>query len=332
MSAYQHPLLRWQQWSHWQLTRLARVATTGKAWRLAWLLVLLLMLVMAALAWRTGHAHLLRQQRLLARQQQLPPAAAVVAAPSALAQFETQLLARQDIAPLLQDLLERGQALGLLMRQGQYRAQPERVGGFVRYHLNLPAAGPAEQVMRFIDQALQAHPALALASAQLARERIGDARIEARLEWEVMARPDVAQALPPSVVAPVPTPGAVAQVMRVIARAGDELDEAAPWPLFATAKTAPPAISAPAPALSAVATAPAPAPVLPYVLLGRWREGQRRLVFLQDGERTLIVGEGDVLGHDYRVEQVNSNSMLLRQLSSSTQLALELGEALGEDE
>lgn len=110
--------------------------------------------------------------------------------------FERHLLAHEDIAAVVQDLLSLAEDHDLRLQRGEYRPQIDRAGGFLRYRMSLPVKGPALAVHGFMQAALRGHPALALETVQFKRERIESTEIEARIQWVLLTRlPTDARAL-----------------------------------------------------------------------------------------------------------------------------------------
>jgi hypothetical protein len=97
--------------------------------------------------------------------------------------FEAVLLPHDDIPVLLQDLLRIANDEDVTLSRGEYRIEPDVVGGFLRYRMELPLQGPAPAVYRFIARALAEHKALALRSVHFRRARIETEDIEARVQW-----------------------------------------------------------------------------------------------------------------------------------------------------
>lgn len=102
--------------------------------------------------------------------------------------FEDYLPAHEDIPTAVQDLLQLAQIEDLSIRRGEYRPQPDPVGGFFRYRMSLPVRGEAPAVRRFMQAALRTHKTLALESVQFVRERSDSQVIEARIQWVLLTR------------------------------------------------------------------------------------------------------------------------------------------------
>ncbi|RYY65772.1 MAG: hypothetical protein EOO24_54680 [Comamonadaceae bacterium] len=119
-------------------------------------------------------------------QQQTEPALPVR---SNLAKFEEVLLPHEDIPDALNELFELAAAEKLVLAKGEYRLQIDDSGRFVRYRMALPVRGNAAALQRFIEQALVDRPSLAFESVQLKRERIQSDRVEAQIQWTLIATP-----------------------------------------------------------------------------------------------------------------------------------------------
>jgi hypothetical protein len=151
------------------------------------------LVALCAAAWE--HVQLKQLQDLQVRSvlQQSQGSALVVNAPrdddrTRLAAFDAYLLAHEDIPTVLQDLLQTAEAQGLLLARGDYRAQPDDVGRFVRYRMTMPVKGNIAAVRRFMQLGLQQHKSLALESVQISRERIESSEVQARIQWSVLVR------------------------------------------------------------------------------------------------------------------------------------------------
>ena len=115
--------------------------------------------------------------------------------------FDDRLLAHDDIPSVLQDVLRLAEAQGLVAQRGDYRAQADVAGHFLRYRMSLPVRGAAPAVHRFMEAALLAQPSLALESVQFKRDRIESTDIEARIQWVVYAKLPDARPGPPESLA-----------------------------------------------------------------------------------------------------------------------------------
>jgi hypothetical protein len=102
--------------------------------------------------------------------------------------FDKVLLAHQEIPDVVQDVLNLAAKHGLEVRRGQYRGQPDTVGGFFRYRMTLPVKGAPAAVYGFMQEALRAQPALALESVRFRRERGESSELELNLQWLLLAR------------------------------------------------------------------------------------------------------------------------------------------------
>lgn len=86
---------------------------------------------------------------------------------------------------------------------------------------------------------------------------------------------------------------------------------------------------APRPAPGTEASAPPPppptAPPLPFVYMGKLVSDEANAVFLTQGERNLVVREGDVIDSLYRVERFADTQILLTHLPTGIQQTLITG-------
>ena len=102
--------------------------------------------------------------------------------------FEAYLLPHEDIPAVVQGLLRLAEDEKLSIQRGEYRAQIDTVGGFMRYRMILPVKGPAPAIHHFMQAAMRTQKTLALDSVQFKRERIELSEIEARIQWVVLTR------------------------------------------------------------------------------------------------------------------------------------------------
>jgi hypothetical protein len=80
-------------------------------------------------------------------------------------------------------------------------------------------------------------------------------------------------------------------------------------------------------AANAVVVAPPPsAPPLPFVYMGKLLSEDVRAVFLTQGERNLIVHEGDVIDAVYRVDKLSDAGLTFIHLPTGIQQNLPIGE------
>jgi hypothetical protein len=184
----------------WEARRL-RQALNQRLGLAGWL-TLALLLGAAGLAWQQAQWRqqlATLQSAQLAAPAQTPSAAPSPSGPSArpaldrgrdrLQDFAAILVPPQDVAFVVQAIIEQATGEGLLLARGDYRAQPDAPGGFVRYRMSMPVKGPAAAVHRLIVTALRAQPALALENVQFRRDTVEARDVEARIQWTLYVRP-----------------------------------------------------------------------------------------------------------------------------------------------
>ena len=128
-------------------------------------------------------------------------------------------------------------------------------------------------------------------------------------------------------------PGGAGEVLPVVYRVSRDYGNSS-WQqrLFAAVRWQPPAQSAPPPAPLPVVAKPRPAPrppPLPFRVLGRYRDREGTVVFLQSVRDNLVVRAGDLLARKYRVEGIDENALHLRYLPLDVVQQLELGDTRG---
>jgi hypothetical protein len=87
-----------------------------------------------------------------------------------------------------------------------------------------------------------------------------------------------------------------------------------------------PAPKAPAATSAVVVVAPPSAPPLPFTYMGRVLSEEISAVFLIQGERNLIVHEGDVIDATYRVEKLSDAGLTFTHLPTGMKQNLFIGE------
>ena len=87
-----------------------------------------------------------------------------------------------------------------------------------------------------------------------------------------------------------------------------------------------PAPKAPAAANVVVIAPPPSAPPLPFIYIGKLLSEDLRAVFLAQGERNLIVHEGDVIDAIYRVDKLSDAGLTFVHLPTGIQQTLPIGE------
>lgn len=104
-------------------------------------------------------------------------------------------------------------------------------------------------------------------------------------------------------------------------------------PFAARSWRKPPAPVIPAAGAAVAATPPPPppsAPPLPFTYLGRLLSEEANAVFLTQGERNLVIHEGDVIDSLYRVDRFADTQILLTHLPTGIQQTLVTGNIPGE--
>lgn len=105
---------------------------------------------------------------------------------SNLQKFEQVLPAHEDIPEVLERLFELAVEERLLLSRGEYRAQSDEVGQFVRYRMTMPIKGNAPAAQRFLERALAGNRSLVFESVQFKRDRIQAEQVEAIVQWTLV--------------------------------------------------------------------------------------------------------------------------------------------------
>lgn len=180
-----------RRWA-WELRRLGHAFLRRAGWAGVGLVVATIVALCAA-GWERSQLKALQElrARAIARPAQAPALPLRVHPDDdrlRLAAFDDHVAAHEDIPSVLQDLLQSAEAQGLTIARGDYRAQVDDVGRFVRYRMTLPVKGDSAAVRRFIAAGLQQNKSLALESIQIGRERIESREVQARIQWSLLAR------------------------------------------------------------------------------------------------------------------------------------------------
>lgn len=102
--------------------------------------------------------------------------------------FDAYLPLHDEIPNALKNLISLATDSGLLLARGEYKAQAEMQGGFLRYGMTLPVKGDPQAIHTFILTALARNRTLALEGIQFKREQIESPEIEARIQWVLLTR------------------------------------------------------------------------------------------------------------------------------------------------
>jgi hypothetical protein len=141
---------------------------------------------------------------------------------------------------------------------------------------------------------------------------------------DVEVRDTTARQAPSAITAPARTEQSADRVHLEKLRdraAADHANDA-----FAPRSWRKPAPKAPAAASAVVVVAPPSAPPLPFTYMGKVLSDEISAVFLNQGERNLIVHEGDVIDATYRVEKLSDAGLTLIHLPTGIRQNLLIGE------
>lgn len=180
-------LVKRVQWSVCQLLRVA-VRRLGVV-RLVWAtMVAVLLLMLVVLINQSQRIEQLKSPQAAPSMQKGAESTDVLGAVDELSAFERDLLDYGDIPDTLRDLIVLAQANHLVLSRGEYQAQINSRGQFLRYQMTLPVRGEAHAVERFILEALVKNKTLALDSVQFKREGRSSTDLEAKVQWVLLTR------------------------------------------------------------------------------------------------------------------------------------------------
>lgn len=146
-------------------------------------------------------------------------------------------------------------------------------------------------------------------------------------EGEQVVAPVASSAPARSTTKPGPAPDGQVDVLEIRPRAAggregqDDALFAAVLPEVQSGRGA----TAPAAAPVAVAAVPAAAPAAPFRVLGRFADAQRNVVFLEQRDKNLVVGVGDTIDGQYKVEGISTTTLTLRYLPMDQVQTISLG-------
>lgn len=105
-----------------------------------------------------------------------------------LAAFYEQLPAAEQAREVVHRLHAQARDAGLALERGEYRPLPDASSRLMRYELVLPVKGSYPQVKRFLAQAMQGTPGLALDAISMQRDRGGSRELAVQLRFTVFMR------------------------------------------------------------------------------------------------------------------------------------------------
>jgi hypothetical protein len=164
--------------------------------RIGWPAALgLLLLALAALAYPTAMQDLASRQAEVAadisrRQQQLAaaPGGGRGDGPGVAQAAHRNLPGPAAAEALVRRLHESARELGVQIADSEYRPGRTGAGGLIRYQMTLPVRGTYPQIRRWLAEAMNREPALALEELNLKRDDAGAGEIEARLRLILFLR------------------------------------------------------------------------------------------------------------------------------------------------
>lgn len=87
------------------------------------------------------------------------------------------------VADALGKIYAAAYAQSLNLEQGEYRAIRDKVGGITHYQIVLPVKGSYLQIRMFVEVSLAQLPNLALESIEFDRNKIGEAKVKAKIKF-----------------------------------------------------------------------------------------------------------------------------------------------------
>lgn len=111
-----------------------------------------------------------------------PDPAAVARTPAEqLAAFYRAFPAERSSPDWIGKIADTAKRSGLSLDQGEYRPAPTTVGRLTRVEITLPVRGGYRQIREFLARTGENVPTAALEQVQFARQKVGDAEVDARI-------------------------------------------------------------------------------------------------------------------------------------------------------
>lgn len=180
-------LMQRAAWSARQLMRVA-LRRFGMMGVVCVVIVAVLFLSLVLLTMQSRHIAQLKAPSVVVDHPKASVLTGALGMASELSDFQHYLLDYGDIPDTLRDLIVLGQANNLVLSRGEYQAQVDSRGKFLRYQMTLPVRGEAQAVERFILETLAQHKTMALESVQFKREGRSSNDLEAKVQWVLLTR------------------------------------------------------------------------------------------------------------------------------------------------
>lgn len=173
----------------WQISRIVsrelRTRGTGP------LLVILaaVMTLMAGLSWWSLARDAADARTALAAARSAPPesrASEPVDETETLARYYADLPVPDALPGIIEDLIRIGGTQRVSLSVGEYRVQSDNLTRAASYRIRFPVTGDAAAIQRFVLEALNRYPTLALEALSMRRESIGSARVEANIQFNLL--------------------------------------------------------------------------------------------------------------------------------------------------
>jgi len=103
-----------------------------------------------------------------------------------LARFYAQLPVPDALPGIIEDLIRLGGEQRVSLSVGEYRVQSDALSKAASYRIRFPVTGDAAAIQRFMLEALNRYPTLALEALSMRRENIGSTRVEANIQFNLL--------------------------------------------------------------------------------------------------------------------------------------------------
>lgn len=163
---------------------------------------LVVALALGVTAVQLDHNAAALQERAVARRVETAsrptPVVTSVGGDALIEEHYARLPAHDQLPHLVQRLLKLGRSHELVLGEGEYRIHSDANARTSSYRIRLPVSGDGEAIQRFVLEAMNDQPTLALQSLSMRRDRIGTGAVEADIQFVLFVKPAMAGASIPA--------------------------------------------------------------------------------------------------------------------------------------
>lgn len=115
------------------------------------------------------------------------PVALSDSGPSRVRAFEDLLVPMEEIPDVIRAILQAAEEERVTIEHAEYQITEDTAGGFLRWRMSFPVRAEAAALAHFMERTLRDHRAIILESVRLARQQPNASRVEARVQWVLLA-------------------------------------------------------------------------------------------------------------------------------------------------